>query len=311
MVSSIIAEKYKDQKLASVEIADGIYTRLDKLVKIFAFVVGSPLLIWAGLGWKANWDMITQADTSKQEVIQQAKHADATMTTQLAMSQAAIDAQSTAASQGIATQATNASVSIEQQAKIATDSITDQVRGVLSSGEAAQGEIAEIMALVRANAASNAANAAEISALQQTVTGIQGQLNLVGVMAQHRLYLDRYAGEDYELKQIVAATILLESGGAVNATGNGGQSVGPFQLTDQGIGAGLTPEQRRNPDVVYERMVPLFARSLAQGRASGLEGENLAVYTYLQTMRPADFTNSNGAAAQRFRRAWQTITSNP
>lgn len=62
-----------------------------------------------------------------------------------------------------------------------------------------------------------------------------------------------------DLAKIMVAAALLESGGDTDAVGDSGHSIGLFQLHDHGLGAGLSVQQRQNPDFVTDRMEPIFA----------------------------------------------------
>lgn len=81
-------------------------------------------------------------------------------------------------------------------------------------------------------------------------------------------------------RALALATTLVESGGRLDAVGDGGQSHGPYQEYTQGRGAGLSFAQRRDPAASTQR----FLRELASFKAKGLTGAELAY----ATQRPAD-----------------------
>jgi cell wall-associated NlpC family hydrolase len=138
-------------------------------------------------------------------------------------------------------------------------------------------------------------------------------MNLPGAMAAHAPYLERYVGSDPELRAIVATAVLAESGGRFDALGDFDpadghpHSVGPFQLHDQGLGAGLSVAARQDPDVVYPFMVPHFRAARDRLRAQGYTGEELAVRAALAVERPRGWDDPRSAAWARYRAAYRQL----
>lgn len=85
---------------------------------------------------------------------------------------------------------------------------------------------------------------------------------------------------DPELRVLLGATALVESGGRLDAVGDRGQSFGPFQEYTGGRGAGLTPAQRQDPSATVARALKEF--TVFKGR--GFSGAELAY----RSQRPAD-----------------------
>jgi cell wall-associated NlpC family hydrolase len=138
-------------------------------------------------------------------------------------------------------------------------------------------------------------------------------MNLTGAMAAHAPYLARYVGPDEELQAIVATAVLAESGGRFDALGDFDpadghpHSVGPFQLHDAGLGAGLSREARQDPDVVYPFLVPHFRAARDRLRAQGYTGEELAVRAALAVERPEGWDDPASAAWARYRAAYRQL----
>jgi len=79
--------------------------------------------------------------------------------------------------------------------------------------------------------------------------------------------------------EFILALIQTESGGNQYAVGDGGHSVGLFQLYDKGgVGTGYTVEQRHDPKLQFDLMMPRIARAYQQGVAQGLAGVELATF---------------------------------
>lgn len=81
-------------------------------------------------------------------------------------------------------------------------------------------------------------------------------------------------------RAIALAVALVESGGRLDAVGDGGRSHGPYQEYDAGRGAGIPIAGRRDPVAATQR----FIRELSQYRRRGFTGGELAY----RTQRPAD-----------------------
>lgn len=88
--------------------------------------------------------------------------------------------------------------------------------------------------------------------------------------------------------EFILALIGAESGGNPRAIGDAGHSVGLFQLyAPGGVGHGLTVEQRYDPVLQFERMMPRIQRAYQAGVARGLTGRQLAIYVGKEAERPA------------------------
>lgn len=92
-----------------------------------------------------------------------------------------------------------------------------------------------------------------------------------------------------------------------NAVGDGGHSIGLFQLNDRGAGAGMSVEARRDPVQNTRRIIEVVQGSYgAAVRAAAAGGESLERVTQLFTYhieRPADKEKKSaerGAGAARF-----------
>jgi hypothetical protein len=88
----------------------------------------------------------------------------------------------------------------------------------------------------------------------------------------------------------ILALIKTESNGNPQAIGDNGHSVGLFQLHDQGVGHGLSVEQRMDPRVQFEKMMPRIKAAYDSGRAQGLDGAQLAIHIAREAERPAEYT---------------------
>lgn len=86
-------------------------------------------------------------------------------------------------------------------------------------------------------------------------------------------------GERYNVPpEYILPLIQAESGGNPQAVGDNGASVGLFQLHERGVGYGLTVEERYNPQLQFDRMMPRIKAAYDQGRARGLQGRALAEF---------------------------------
>jgi len=87
-------------------------------------------------------------------------------------------------------------------------------------------------------------------------------------------------GRMYEVPpEITLSLIAAESRGNSKAVGDDGHSVGLFQLHDKGVGYGYSVEERYEPKLQFELMMPLIAEYYKIGKQNGLEGRRLAEYT--------------------------------
>ena len=117
------------------------------------------------------------------------------------------------------------------------------------------------------------------------------------------------------LATIMVAAARVESGSDPRRMGDAGHSAGLWQEHDQGLGAGLSYEERFDPEAAAARMVPHFHEQYIRWQAAGFAGEPLAVRTYLWTERPwqYDLADMNGRpisrAAELFRAEWHGLTA--
>lgn len=125
-------------------------------------------------------------------------------------------------------------------------------------------------------------------------------------LTNDQLYeLVRRHGATPGLDRTMVAGALTESGGDADAEGDGGHSYGLWQLHDQGRGAGMSREERCDPDLACTRMLPFYREAWA--RAAGAATERLrATGAYLDAERPAGWTDLGSPAAARFRGRWDT-----
>jgi hypothetical protein len=92
-------------------------------------------------------------------------------------------------------------------------------------------------------------------------------------------YAKSYGGKYGVPPEFILPLIQAESGGNQYAVGDGGHSVGLFQLYDKGgVGTGYTVEQRHDPDLQFTLMMPHIAKAYNDGVAQGLRGQELATY---------------------------------
>jgi LysM domain/Lysozyme like domain len=129
-----------------------------------------------------------------------------------------------------------------------------------------------------------------------------------GVLSVPQLFkLVQKHGAEPGLDKIMVAAALAESGGNTNAIGDNGHSAGLWQMHDRGLGFGMTVADRCNPDIACDRMLPEFQRAFGGGQAEGLDGDDLAVHTYMFTERPFGFPDPTSGAGQRFLARYQSI----
>jgi hypothetical protein len=116
------------------------------------------------------------------------------------------------------------------------------------------------------------------------------------------------------LQRIMLAAVLVEGGlSPPFPVGDGGHSYGPYQMHDQGAGAGLSRAEREDPEtssrLMYERE---FAPAYAEGLRRGYQDTELAVWTYMRAERPAGWDGPDAPglaspAATRFRAAYARL----
>jgi soluble lytic murein transglycosylase-like protein len=115
-------------------------------------------------------------------------------------------------------------------------------------------------------------------------------------------YGAQYGGEAGVPPEFILALIKAESNGNPRAVGDAGHSVGLFQLHDRGVGYGYTVEQRYDPALQFQLMMPRIAAAYNAGVAKGLSGRQLAMFVGQQAERPA------AAAVPRYGVAYDQIT---
>lgn len=82
-----------------------------------------------------------------------------------------------------------------------------------------------------------------------------------------------------EFTTAVLACIGRESGGNPNAVGDGGNSIGLFQMNMAGgAGSGYTAEQLKDPNTQFKAMIPQFAAAFKDAKAQGISGRDIAAY---------------------------------
>jgi cell wall-associated NlpC family hydrolase len=109
------------------------------------------------------------------------------------------------------------------------------------------------------------------------------------------------------LQYILAAAVLTESGGNLLAVGDSGHSVGPYQMHDQGRGAGMQDHERQDFEIASRAMLPHFQKGVILGQQRGLSGEELAVVAYLEAERPYGYPNEHGSAANAYRTQYRRL----
>jgi hypothetical protein len=87
---------------------------------------------------------------------------------------------------------------------------------------------------------------------------------------------------------LAVATMLQESGGDAKAVGDGGHSIGLFQLNDQGEGAGMSVAQREDPRANAETALSVFAQNKDNVRDINGDGQITGGDLASQSQRPAD-----------------------
>ena len=92
--------------------------------------------------------------------------------------------------------------------------------------------------------------------------------------------------ERVQFALILLAAVAAESGGRVDAIGDGGKSVGLFQLHEDGAGRGLSVEQRMDPDLQFELAGRRFKAPFERYVAAGYTGDELATAVAHDAQRP-------------------------
>ena len=106
-----------------------------------------------------------------------------------------------------------------------------------------------------------------------------------------------YSAETGVPLDIFLSLIQAESGGNQYAVGDGGASVGLFQLHERGVGYGLTVEERYDPQKQFDLMAPRIKNAYEQAIAEGLVGRDLIARVGVLAERPADQTGAAYARA--------------
>lgn len=92
--------------------------------------------------------------------------------------------------------------------------------------------------------------------------------------------------ERLELARCMQAARKAESGGNPYAIGDAGASVGLYMLHSQGVGHGLSVEQRYDVDLQYRLMYPRFVMAFKRYWSSGYKGRQLAIEVGREAERP-------------------------
>jgi hypothetical protein len=136
------------------------------------------------------------------------------------------------------------------------------------------------------------------------------------VLSPTELYdLVRRHGARPSLDRIMVAAALLESGGDTHARGDNGKSYGLWQLHQDGSGRGMSIEERCDPNLACDRMMPEFNHWFDEWSAEGRQATDLAVRTYLCAERPFQYRNPDGsinvdgAAGSAYLSRWSSLTS--
>lgn len=115
-----------------------------------------------------------------------------------------------------------------------------------------------------------------------------------------KIIVSEFLAAGYTPRMALAAVTnaIAESQLANTATGDGGASVGLFQLHERGGGRGLTVDQRQNPVINTQRIISELKaaygntwqgyRSLADAEAAGADVGELAGLFAVHVERPAD-----------------------
>jgi hypothetical protein len=117
------------------------------------------------------------------------------------------------------------------------------------------------------------------------------------------------------LALIMTSGALNESSGKTDACGDyedgyGYHSWGLFQEHDRGLGAGRSIAERTDPTNTIRHMTPYYRATLARASQSWhSDNDEMATWVYLQTEKPKDYQDMNGAAANGFRRRWLEVNS--
>ena len=122
----------------------------------------------------------------------------------------------------------------------------------------------------------------------------------------HRDLIENLAESFQVPAAFLGAVMMAESGGDPNAVGDGGASVGLFQLHDQGMGQGLG-DLRLDPEL----NAAVGARGLAEGWHAGLEqglsGEALVRAAYDHSFNPGGGAGWQGDSVYSYYRFYENL----
>jgi hypothetical protein len=122
-----------------------------------------------------------------------------------------------------------------------------------------------------------------------------------------RRYAGDQAGND-ELIAIIAAATVPESGWNPDRVGDGGKSVGLFQIHEV---HGLSWADRADPERASAFMVPRYVAAYNEARAAhpGLSGADLASLVAAMAERPEGWTDPNSVSRTNYRESYLRILS--
>lgn len=109
------------------------------------------------------------------------------------------------------------------------------------------------------------------------------------------------AGQKYNVPPIfLKSVMLIESGGRPDAVGDGGHSVGLFQLHDQGYGSGMG-DSRFDPEANIDRAAKGLAEAWQAGERAGYTGEFALRAAYNYSFNPGGgFAYQGDALVQQY-----------
>jgi len=108
-------------------------------------------------------------------------------------------------------------------------------------------------------------------------------------------------GQKYNVPPLfLKSVMLIESGGQPDAVGDGGHSVGLFQLHDQGYGAGMG-DSRFDPEANADRAARGLAEAWHAGERAGYTGEHAVRAAYNYSFNPGGgFAYQGDALVERY-----------
>lgn len=154
-------------------------------------------------------------------------------------------------------------------------------------------------------------------------TGVNWSNGVVATRDQRlgnaKIIVSEFLGAGYSPRMALAAVTnaIAESQLANTATGDGGASVGLFQLHERGGGKGMTAEQRQNPVLNTQRIISELRaayrstwqgyRSLADAEAAGADVGELAGLFAVHVERPADRAGEYVRRRDLARQLWGSV----